>query len=173
MVKLDRSWNSFQLASSAPPRSVGGCTIDCPLPQGCFSEALVRITPNINSVIRPILSKSEKACSHQIGAYALAGSQARRQNKYAYVAYGRLRCLVTARPLRHADACRSSVCCNLRIGHLGLGLGQRLPKLGRKDFCSRDPARVQSGNILSKGVVLPSVKLFSAHLWSEWCAGIE
>jgi hypothetical protein len=42
-----------------------------------------------------------------------------------------------------------------------------LPKLGRKDFCSRDPARVQSGNIFPKGVALPPVKLFSARLWSQ------
>ena len=118
-------------------------------------------------MIRPVLSKSEKAWSHQVRAYALAYAQARRQNKYEYVAYGRPRCLVTARSLRHADACGSSLCCNLRAGHLGLDLGQRLPKLGRKDFCSRDPARVRSGNIFSKGVVLPSVKLFSACLWSQ------
>ena len=122
-------------------------------------------------MIRPVLSKSEKAWSHQVRAYALAYAQARRQNKYEYVAYGRPRCLVTARSLRHADACGSSLCCNLRARHLGLDLGQRWPKLGRKDFCSRDPARVQSGNIFSKGVVLPSVKHVSARLWSNWCAG--
>ena len=35
-------------------------------------------------------------------------------------------------------------CCNVKTGHLGLDLGQKLSKLSLKDHCSRDPVQVQS-----------------------------
>ena len=35
-------------------------------------------------------------------------------------------------------------CCNVKTGHLGLDLGQKLSKLSFKDHCSRDPVQVQS-----------------------------
>ena len=67
-------------------------------------------------------------------------------------------------------------CCNVKTGHLGLDLGQKLSKLSLKDHCSRDPVQVQSlyrrgqSQIFSNELSFVAFSSFRLHKCSHKCA---